>query len=470
MSALEASSEGFWDSDIADYLADNFTQKYPEERNKEIKVYKGESPLDPKYQKSSAIAPIQKELDELDESLSELITGIGFNKFSLGTGAVDVTFQVRDGVRYALEDTFTGYAEFQRRKVLEEILNANASATKMTNEFLLISSGLKKPSTGLSDFQDYIDIFDNFFAFADFSSFSGSPSGGIDLLETTKIIIDKEIIRSINNILSSMAAALCIVLFGATMLMRSGNLQGSSSLIEPLLQSIKSILMIFCSYYILHSCFDAGYYISKTLSDHSAELSSLLNAETLNRSWERLANEVGYFPTLILSTANIAAEIFCYIYIAGLLLQIILGFLIAPLWALALSNDRLEGAGIASFLCWLKALLTLNFIPLIYLCFALINQELSNYELDILNISFSIASLLLLPMVSKLLMGESNGFAKSAFWGYELMLNNIDSAYRGLRQILEEQYQLSLNTHAKLASEPKIYLEPSYKITAAHSK
>ncbi len=59
LSTQRACSEDFWDSNYIDYLANNFTQKYPEDQNKEIKVYKGESPLDPKYQKTSPLAQAQ---------------------------------------------------------------------------------------------------------------------------------------------------------------------------------------------------------------------------------------------------------------------------------------------------------------------------------------------------------------------------------------------------------------------------
>ncbi len=458
---------------IWDFTDINFLEIYPEERNKEIKVKKAESPLNQRNIEREK-APLEKDIEELDEKFKEAVAAVGYNKFSLGTGMVDVTFQVRNGVRYALEDTFSGYAEFQRRQVLEEVLNANSRANATTTEFLLLSTGLKEESLGLFQFEDYVDIFEDYFAFPDSSIFSASPiwrdSRGHDLLQVSKDIISKPLIKDINKAISGIAATILILLFGSKVIMRIGSHNAAFSHVigEPLLKTIFSLGLILGSYCLLTSCFNAVYFINSGLHSYIADggvnLAGLIDISSLNQSWENLANTVGYFPTLALSVASIIAQIFAYIYITGLLLQVIFGFIAAPLWAMASGIESIEAAGISSFLTWLKALLTLNFIPVIYLCFSLINSELNDLNIDMLNISFSIAALLLLPMVSKLLIGEGGPVMRSAFYGYELLLGNIESAYGQIRKLLEDQYQLQLNTNQRLLSPVAVIVEEPIKL------
>jgi hypothetical protein len=461
-------AEGFYD-----FTNPYLFEIYPEEINKKIKVTKSESPLNQRNNQREK-APIEKDIKELDEKFQEAITAVGYNKFSLGTGIVDVTFQVRNGVRYALEDTFSGYAEFQRRKVLEEVLNANAKANATTIEFLLLSTGLKKESFGLFQFEEYVDVFEDYFAFPDSSIFSSSPiwddSRGHDLLQVSKNIINKPLIKDLNKAIAGIVATVLVLLFGTKVIMRTGSINASFSHVvaEPLIKTIRSLALILGSYFLMTSCFDSVYFINNGLhsyiADAGIDLANLVNITNLNNSWQDLANNVGYFPTLALSVVSIFAQIFTYIYITGLLLQVIFGFIVSPLWAFASGIESIEAAGISSLLTWLKALLTLNFIPVIYLCFALINSELNDLNIATLNIAFSIAALLLLPIVSKLLIGEGGSVMRSAFYGYELLLSNIESSYSQIRKLLEEQYQLQINTSNRLLSPIAVTLEQPIKL------
>ncbi len=442
-------------SSLMPVFTNAFMQNYPEEKNKEIKIYKGESPLhDPRPQREKS--DLEKSMEDLETGIQEVVTDIGFNKFSIGTGAIDVTFQVRDGVRYALEDTFTGYAEFQRRKVLEEMLNANAKANQQTTEFLMISTGLKEESFGLMIFEDLKDIFENYFAFPEYSNYSAEPSWRNyrhhDLLQVSKNIIDKSIIKELNTISNAIAASILSLWLGFNIMMRLSNSHAGFSHVisEPLMQKIGSLIMIFASYHLLHLCFDACYFMNNSfhqfISDNGLDTSNIINLSALNQNWENFANQVGYFPAMVLSGINILAQIFVYIYIAGLLMQIILGFIISPLWAMASGIESLRASAISSFLRWLKALLLINFIPVIYMIFMLINNELNNLNLDILNISFAITALVLLPIVSNIILAEnSSGALRSVFWGYEQALTNIESGYKQICKLLEDQYQLSQN-------------------------
>jgi len=440
--------------------------EYPEEANKVIKVHKVANPLNQNKGDRREKLELEKDLEDLSVEIKEAMTSVGFNKFSVGTGMVDVTFQVRDGVRYALEDTFTGYAEFQRRKVLEEVLNANARANSITTGFLLLSTGLQEESLGLFQFQDYISIFETFFAFPDFTTFSSNPmwrdSRGHDMLQVSKNIISKPLIKDLNKGIANIAAILLILIFGSQVIVRSGSPHASfsHSISEPIIKMLIALTMILASYFLLSTLFNASYFINSGLhqiiGESGINLAGVIDLEKLNASWESLANNVGYAPTLALSIASIAAQIFAYIYIAGLLMQVIFGFIAAPIWGLAYGSESLEAAAIGSFLNWLKALLTLNFIPVIYLCFTLINNELSNLYIDMLNISFSISALILLPMVSKLIIGERSSVTRSVFWGYELLLSSVESAYGQIRRLLEEQYQLQLNTSHKMLAAREI--------------
>ncbi len=455
---LITSSEAKADFDLGAIwaaIAQPSDKPYAEDSNKQIQIYKGYSPL--KVSRPLAAPEEAVEISEEINKAAHQVATVGLNKMVAGTGFVDVTFQVRDGVRYAMEDTFTGYAEYQRRKTLEEILNANAAASSITTQFLMISTGLKEESFGLMIFEDLKDIFDDYFAFPEYTTYSSEPlwrdARHHDMLQVSKNIIDKSIIKDLNGLIAGVAASILVLVFGFSVAQRMTNSHAGFSHVvsEPLMQKITTMIMIFASYYALHLCFDAAYFLNSNLhqfiNNNGLDLSSIISIEALNNSWENISNTIGYFPALILSVVNMLAQIFVYIYIAGLLLQVILGFIISPLWAMATGVEGIEAAGIAPLLSWLKALLTLNFIPIIYMVFALINNELAGLNMDILNIAFSISALLLLPMVSKILLGETgSGFTRSAFWGYEMLLGSIESGYKQVTKLLEDQYQLQLAT------------------------
>ena len=120
---------------------DQYVYQYPEDKNKKIEVNTVRSPLE---YTDNEIDQIKKSIENFKSALpagaEELFTEVGFNKFSLGTGLINVTYQVRNGVKYALKDTLSGFPEYERRKATEEILNSNIRSHRITNKFLTGSS------------------------------------------------------------------------------------------------------------------------------------------------------------------------------------------------------------------------------------------------------------------------------------------------------------------------------------------
>ena len=135
----------------------DFSEKiFPESRFQEIKINNIDSPLEYDPQDRKLASQLEVVVNPgYEEGFRSLLSQSGlFNTFSMGTGAVDVTFQVKNGVNYALKENFSGYLEFQRRKISEEIINANFNNHKVINN-LLINSSLSEDSS-TNDFFDYI--------------------------------------------------------------------------------------------------------------------------------------------------------------------------------------------------------------------------------------------------------------------------------------------------------------------------
>ncbi len=163
-----------------------FQQSYPEEEHKKIDVYKEKSPLEYSSQETDYIESL---VDLFDNSLvgevHEQVTNFGFNKFSMGTGAVDVTFQVKNGVKYALKDTFAGYPEYQRRKITEEILNSNLNSHISTEKFI---SGKQEDF----DLFNLGNLFGGFLSnFGDFSNYFNFDHSNLVLI--TRNLLEKRV-------------------------------------------------------------------------------------------------------------------------------------------------------------------------------------------------------------------------------------------------------------------------------------
>ena len=422
-----------------DPLINVFNFKYPEEKNKAIKIQKSISKLDSESQGRKTIENLfdQYNLDPSGD-IMEQITKVGFNKFSMGTGLVDVTFQVKNGVEYALKDTLGGYPEYQRRKTTEEMLNSNFRSHKVTNNFLVGTSNEHEGDTAIDIL---VDIFNVFHPGTDTSVFSKGqvPS----LIQTIKIINSKVVIQEIYHCFQSIAYTLLGLM---TMLIVFQRLSSSEfhweySISRPLMNSLGAIVVIA----FVGDLLDLTVRIISSINN--AILASILNMFSssnsleyteLAYSWQTLVNQIGYMPGLLLSIIDILSQFFVYFFIAGLILSIVIGKILSPFWGLAIVSDSLRSNSVNSFLQWSKNLLVIVLIPVSYLVIKFIIQEFGNLNLYFLEVSLSIASFLYLPSLFNIILAKGNGIFQPAFSGYQSIVENINNSYQGLKNVLRD--------------------------------
>ncbi len=421
-----------------DPFANAFSFKYPEEKNKTIKIKKDISRLDSASQNRNQIESFfdQYNIDPSGD-IMEQVTKFGFNKFSMGTGLVDVTFQVKNGVEYALKDTLGGYPEYQRRKITEEMLNANFRSHRLTNNFLIGTSN-KHSNDSVLDF--IVDIFNIFTdpANGDILAKSQVPS----LIQTIKVINHKPIILEIYHFFQNIAYALLglITMLIVFQRLSRNEFHWEYTISNPLINSLGAALVIA----LVGDLLD---FIIRIISGiNSAIISAIydmfnspysLDYTDLAHSWQTLVNQIGYMPGLVLSIIDILAQFFVYFFIAGLVLSIVIGKILSPFWGLAIVSESLKSNSINSFILWSKSLLVVVLIPVCYLVIKFIIQEFANLNLYFLEISLSIASFLYLPTLFNIILAQGQGVFQPAFSGYQSIVDNINSSYQGLKAALE---------------------------------
>jgi hypothetical protein len=426
-----------------DPLINVFNFKYPEERNKAIKIKKNISKLDTESQGRKTIENLfeQYNLDPTGD-IMEQITKVGFNKFSMGTGLVDVTFQVKNGVEYALKDTLGGYPEYQRRKTTEEMLNSNFRSHRITNNFLIGSSNKHENNSLIDILGDIFNLFNPNSA-SDIISNDQIPS----LIQTIKAINHQSIIQEIYHFFQSIAYSLLglVTMFIIFQRLSSNEFHWEYSISNPLINSMGAALAIALVGDILDHMIKIFSSINSViLSAIFDMLSSPYSLEytELADSWQTLVNQIGYMPGLILSIIDVLSQFFIYFFIAGLILSIVIGKILSPIWGLALVSDSLRSNSINSFIQWFKSLLVVVLIPVSYLIIKFIIQEFANLNLYFLEVSLSIASFLYLPALFNIILAKGHGIFQPAFSGYQSIVDNINSTYQGLKSLLEHNKEI----------------------------
>jgi hypothetical protein len=403
---------------------------FPESRYQEIKINNIDSPLEYKNNE-------QKKASELEaiinpgayEDMRSILSQSGlFNTFTMGTGAVDVTFQVKNGVNYALKENFSGYMEFQRRKISEEILNANFNNHKVINE-LLINSSLNAESSNQSIF-DYIW---NKYQNRESIDFFSLVTKLMQLDENNKIfkivqifclgLLSLIIISQI--VLAFFEHGLILAELVSTSVLRLIKIWILILIIPFLLE----ILVIITN--LLQSCF---IFIVNEIGYNSQEY-----LEKLKENWTKLANNTGYIPALILSIADILGQIYSLIFIGGIVLRLTLGKIFSPLWALCLCVDGLKSRAQSSLIEWLKALLFLASLPVFFLIFNQIFMELEIIDIPFMYISLDLAKFYLLPRLSELILGANNSSNINVFHGYKQISTEINDYIHEIKNIIYNQ-------------------------------
>lgn len=342
-----------------------------------------------------------------ESEIEGLLGQVVNNNFSMGTGRVDVTYQVKRGAELAMKQVLSGHAEYQRRKMVEEMLNANFRSHMVTDSFLL---NVARDS-------------------------SGTPS----ILETIIKISSSDVIMRPHGLFKKLALILVTLLTIFICFKRLGaDSDWFYSVSAPLFSGFWTIVMINLIGpgidIILNLFYWMNHYLVWFLQNNFWYGADNFK---LAYNWENLIEQSGYVTGLILSSVDILAQFFLYFFVLGLILSVVIAKLISPLWALALLSDSLRSNAINSFVNLLKTLVSIVLISLLYFLVRFLLREFDEMGLYFLQVSLSIAGFLYLPALSGLVLGAGQGIFSPMLGGYRNVVDSINNSYQSLRASIE---------------------------------
>lgn len=425
---------------LGDY-DDKHIGKYPEDKifhdgeaRRRVDIYTVKSPLEYTTEEAELITRTKEFFKGgYPEEAEEVVTAVGFNKFTLGTGVLNVTYQVRKGVKYALKDTLQGYPEYQRRRAVEETINSNLAARKKTREFLTGSSDKEE-----GFFNDLLSLLDLPFGIHDFVFRRNNKILGANILMTAYAISTKKLIKKLHGLFERLSYILLVLLTSLTIFRRLTEGDFAYACGEPMLNALYSAFLIGFSSFLLKWVLKIMIVIQGLSNDMIMEFFKHEDRrKALAMTWENFANDVGYMPAQILSYIDILAQIFVYFFVAGLILHIIIGIIISPIWALAFVSNSLRSSSYNSFINWTKTVTVTALIPVVYIVIKCISQEFNIYGYDFLEIVISIARYLYLPAIANIILAKSSGIIQPAFSGYQIVADSINNSYNGIKSSIE---------------------------------
>lgn len=486
---------GFLSGGKCGFKSKNSREVYAEEKNSVFGIKKDSSRLElgPGNRKNFYCTRPKQELKQ-QAALAPLNVIAG-----LSAGRIDVTHQVRSGTRDAIIDTFTGYAETQRRKAAEEIVNASFIANDLTSTFLLGMSSKKFLQDRGGFIGNNSSVVDELVGtFIDFTTFldqqqdddlirvdtrsvlttGSAPSRDLttrlnkqrdkskevrNIFRFTYDILRHDFIRYVTDLFTGIAYALLVFWLMFTIFTRLGSngLSFNWVMVEPLLWGLGLWLLLSN----LDFVFDTLLLLLKEIH-HIVKhaIRTALNYEMFNTisdnlraSWKFIAHQIGYMPAIILSVANILAQIVVYFYIVGMILYLIIGKMVSPIWVLLTVSDATRSHGINSFINWIKALMVMIFIPVLYMSIFMITDAFSEVNYYLLNVILSMAGLLLIPIISSALLSRGTGIFSSVWSGYEIILDTLNSSFSDLRLAIETNYQSFSNREQYMPTAPHSY-------------
>lgn len=421
-------------SKLDDILYDaNFSQEiYPESRFQEITINNINSPLEYSGKDQQMANEIEKIVSPSSyEAFGSLLSETGlFNTFSMGNGVVDVTFQVKNGVNYALKENFRGYMEFERRKICEEILNANYNNHKLINKFLLKSALAKNSNEDV-----LFDFWDRFI--------NKQKDSSISFLSLINNLMGLTENNNIFKIIQIFALGLLSLVIMSQIFLGffEHGLVLEELVSKSVLRLVKYWLFIFLIPYflellvlicnLLHGCFIA---LANEINFDSNEY-----LEKLKKNWSDLANNTGYIPALVLSLADIVGQIYALIFIGGITLRLILGKIFSPIWALAYSIDGLKTRAQNSLSEWIKSALFLSSLPIFFVVFNQLYLELQIIDIPFIFISLDLAKFYLLPQFSELILGASSSNHINIYHGYREISSEMQDYIHEIKNIIYNQ-------------------------------
>lgn len=338
--------------------------EYIEEQNKfkKINIVTKDSPLK-KLKEPDDRVIFWKDLEERHASVvKEYAETFAYNKITgFSNGIIDVTYQVRKGVKMAIKETFGGYAEYQRRKQVEEIVNTTFQNRKIIGDLFIRNNNERIEASE--------ETHKRFFGF----DIENRRVYGYNLI---RAIAKNQALRDTRGIIKEVSFLVLAVLLCIKVLFAIKNGVGiAETFTKPVIVLIVSMLGIAmgnkflsvninllnrlaCSFSLMLSDFDAG------------------NLTLPMDTWTDFAGSQGYFPTLMLSFFDMLSQIFIGFFYIALIAFIVFGMVFYPFWIVFSIFNPSKFVLADSYIAWLKANLVLVFSPILIIIFRIISKEL----------------------------------------------------------------------------------------------
>jgi hypothetical protein len=342
------------------------SDEYLEEKDKfkSIDIVTKESPLSKLKEPNTKIAF----WDDLENKHAGIVKDyaetFAYNKITgFSNGIIDVTYQVRKGVKQAIQETFGGYAEYQRRKQVEEIANTTFQNRKKLGDLFLNNN---------NEELNFKNPFRNFFSIWDAFQEKTYSYQLIRKISNNRTIKD---IRQMVKMISLAILSLLIVLKIFSALRNDFSLQESFT--KPVMVLILSIFTIVTGDMFLSININLLNKLARAfmLIMNNFQAQQLLSP---SETWTSFAGSFGYFPTLILSIFDMVSQVFIGFFYITLISYIVFGLIFYPVWVITSIFNPVKFIALGAYLNWLKANLALVFSPILIIIFRIISKELSH--------------------------------------------------------------------------------------------
>lgn len=309
-----------------------------------------------------------KFLEELENKHAKIVKNyaetFAYNKITgFSNGIIDVTNQVRTGVKAAIKETFGGYAEYQRRKQVEEIANSTFQNRKLMGDLFLRNNNEKLDYD--NPFRSFLNIWDVF----------QEKTYNYQLI---RAVSNRRVIKNIRDLVKTIALVILSLLVVVKIL---SAIKEGMSIQESFTKPV--MIVIFAIFGIVTG--DLFLSINVNLLNKLARVFTLVlsdfqiqNNLSLDDTWTAYAGSFGYFPTLILSVFDMISQIFIGFFYIALIAYIVFGLIFYPLWIVVSIFKMSKNIALDSYLGWLKANLALVFSPVLIIVFRIISKELSH--------------------------------------------------------------------------------------------
>ena len=336
----------------------NNRNEYLEERErfKQINIHTKSSPLKELKETSKKDIKFWNKIDTVSSKLiNNFGTELSFNKITgMANGIINVRNQVRVGVKQAIKETFGGYAEYQRRKQVEEIANSTFQNRQKVANLLIRNDNQKR-------------------SFFSFNFNQGSYS-----YRLIKNINRNHTIKGIRKVILRITF---LVLFFMMVLKILVALKHGTSISEtftrPFINLFLYIIAIACG----SKFFSVNIQLMTMLSSAFNQILSKFQVQeqlSLTETWTDFAAHNGYFPTLILSIFDMLSQVFISFFYIAVIAYIVFGMIFYPFWIVFSVFKPSQLVLLESYISWIKANLIIVFSPILIIIFRIISLELSN--------------------------------------------------------------------------------------------